>query len=314
MEKFKERLEKGNLTKVIMGLGNTSIEQIRALSAICSVAKAELFDLTTDKSVFEAVRNGILSQGLNPDDYFYCVSFSFGDDIHGSKAHIEDAKCIRCGKCEKLCPHNAIRNYKVSEEKCIGCRICSHGNNCKAISYHKEIKNPVEELDKLSEYKIDMVELHVNGYSKSDILKKVKNIKKKFPNIMIGLCMTYKKRDLSEIKEIISEINKVIFPQKLIFQADGKAMSGINNKLYSSIEAINFATELSEENIYIILSGGCNERTKELVKSRKVKISGIGYGSYIRILTAPFVQNSEFWCNIDVIEKAVERLKFFGKT
>ncbi|MGN0006292.1 MAG: LdpA C-terminal domain-containing domain [Candidatus Gastranaerophilaceae bacterium] len=313
METLKERFEKGNLTKVIMGLGNTFVEQITALGAICSLAKADIFDLTPDKKVFDAIKRGILSQGLNPNDYLYCVSFSFGEDVHGTKADINEEKCNCCGKCEKLCPYGAISDCKVSKEKCIGCGKCTVGNECGAINYYKEIKNPIEELKKLSEYKIDMVELHVNGFDKKSILEEVKKIKNAFPNIMIGLCMTYEKRDLTEVKEIIRETEKIIFPQKLIFQADGKAMSGINNDINSSLKSVKFAKELAGENAYIILSGGCNERTKELVKSENAKISGIGYGSYIRILTAPFVQNSEFWCNIGIIEEAVERLNFFGK-
>lgn len=313
MENLKKRLEKGGLTKVIMGLGNTSIEQIKALGAICSEAKADIFDLTSDKKVFDAIKEGILSQGKNPDDYFYCVSFSFGEDVHGSKAHIDETKCVRCGKCVELCPHQAIKDFKVLKEKCIGCGFCTYDGNCGAISYYKEFKNPVTELKKLSEYKVDMVELHVNGFDKKSILEEVKKIKNAFPDIMIGLCMTCEKRDLTEVKEIIRETERIIFPQKLVFQADGKAMSGVNNELNSSLKSVKFAKELAGENIYIILSGGCNERTKELVKSENAKISGIGYGSYIRILTAPFVQNSEFWCNISIIEEAVERLKFFGK-
>lgn len=313
MENLKKRLEEGNLTKVIMGLGNTSLEQIKALGAVCSVAKADIFDLTPDVKIFEAIKDGILSQGRNPDDYFYCVSFSFGEDVHGSKAHIDEKKCYHCGKCEKLCPHKAIKDFQVLKEKCIGCGFCTRDRNCGAISYYKEFKNPVEVLKTLSEYKVDMVELHVNDFDKKNIFEEVKKIKNTFPDIIIGLCMTYEKRDLAEVKEIIRETEKIIYPQKLVFQADGKAMSGVNNELNSSLKSVKFAKELEEENIHIILSGGCNERTKELVKSEDVKISGIGYGSYIRILTAPFVQNSEFWCNISIVEEAVERLKFFGK-
>ena len=98
MENLKKRLEKGGLTKVIMGLGNTSIEQIKALGAICSEAKADIFDLTPDKKVFDAIKEGILSQGKNPDDYFYCVD---KDELHAMhvqmiQKHQREIESLQC--------------------------------------------------------------------------------------------------------------------------------------------------------------------------------------------------------------------------
>lgn len=47
------------------------------------------------------------------------------DFITGKKAEINIDKCIKCGKCEKVCRFDAIKNYKINEYKCEGCTACS---------------------------------------------------------------------------------------------------------------------------------------------------------------------------------------------
>lgn len=312
MNKLEDRLSAGNFVKIITGLGNTSLEDIKAIGAVYSFCGADMFDLTPDKKVFSALYEGIRYYGKNTEDFFYCVSFSFSNDIHGSKAQIDPTKCIKCGKCEQTCPHNAIKNFIVNQNKCIGCRKCKECYS-NAIKYTKHIKDPLEELKKLQDFKIDMVELHVNGCSKVEILNMIKKIKENFPNILIGISISYENRNNEEVIEIIRESNSIIYPQKLIFQSDGEPMSGIGNELYSAEKAVKFAKNIEDEKIYTILSGGCNSRTKELAELKKAKISGIGYGSYARILISPYMKNSQFWCNIDIIKEAAKQIKFCRK-
>lgn len=297
------------LTKIILGLGNTSFLDIKALAAIYAKSGVDIFDITADEHALEALFDGILSQNLNPNDFSICTSFSFSDDIHGSKAKIDDLKCTKCKKCKEICPYGAINeNCEIIYEKCIGCRKCSF---CNAISYIKKAQNPVETLKSLQKFDINMVELHVNGLTKNEILSEIKKIKEVFPKIKIGICLTYQKYPIEEIKEIIEEASELVKPQELLFQADGKSMSGITEDLYSAKSAVDFAKELNniikDKNIKIILSGGCNSKTFELVRQEKAKISGIAYGSFARILASPYVKNSEFWYNIDVINQAIEK-------
>lgn len=179
------------LTKIIIGLGNTSFSDIKALAAIYAKSGVDIFDITADKFALEALFEGILSQKLNPNDFSICTSFSFADDIHGSKAQINSEKCDNCGKCKEICPYSAINeNCEIIYEKCIGCRKCSF---CNSISYIKKTQNPVETLKSLKKFNIDMVELHVNGLTKNEILLEIQKIKTAFPTIKIGICLTYQK-------------------------------------------------------------------------------------------------------------------------
>ncbi|MBU5226716.1 4Fe-4S binding protein [Clostridium senegalense] len=53
--------------------------------------------------------------------------------------HIEDKKCVLCGKCAAVCNVNAIKREGkrmiYDEEKCISCGRCVEGCGFLAISY-----------------------------------------------------------------------------------------------------------------------------------------------------------------------------------
>ncbi|MDN5302914.1 MAG: hypothetical protein PWQ60_2428, partial [Thermoanaerobacteraceae bacterium] len=49
------------------------------------------------------------------------------------KARINENKCIRCGKCEKVCRFDAIEDFKVNPTFCEGCGVCYN------ICYQKAI-------------------------------------------------------------------------------------------------------------------------------------------------------------------------------
>ncbi|MFA9397116.1 MAG: ATP-binding protein [Clostridiaceae bacterium] len=56
------------------------------------------------------------------------------------KARIDENLCISCGKCEKVCEYNAIKNNRIIENKCEGCGACTYVCPTKAISLDS-IKN-----------------------------------------------------------------------------------------------------------------------------------------------------------------------------
>lgn len=47
------------------------------------------------------------------------------DFIGGKKAYIDEALCIKCGKCEKVCRFDAIEALKINPFLCEGCGTCS---------------------------------------------------------------------------------------------------------------------------------------------------------------------------------------------
>ena len=309
MNNLFSKLEKGQFFKLIMGVGNKDLSSIKKLAAIYASAGADMFDLTADENVFDSILEGLEFVKISQDDILFCVSFSIGKDVHGRKAYIDQKKCTKCKKCIKQCPHDAIyfevekNKVFIKEEKCIGCAKC----DCKAISYKKEEVNVLEKLSVLyPKYKIDCIEIHLSSFKKEE-KELILNIKKKYPTLPIGICVS--RQNFSDKKELklIKEIKEIIAPQKLILQADGIAMSGGKDDLVTSLQAVANANVLQKEDVFILVSGGVNSKTKELAKLLSTKINGISVGSYGRLLVKDELNNEDIWYNTSVFNSALKK-------
>ena len=291
------------LFKFIPGLGNTDKELLSKFCAVYAAAGADIFDLTPDDEVIKAVFDGIRKVSLEPGDFKFCISFSFGTDVHGRKAVIAPEKCTKCGKCFEICPNGAVsENFQIITERCIGCGKCS---GCGAVSFRKKIKNPLDFLNS-TKYLPDIVELHVNGSDYGEIFNIVKKIKEKFPKIKISLCITRGISSDGENIDIIEKIAKFLSPEKLTVQADGKSMSGDDDSYGKVLQAVAFGQILQNVNADIILSGGCNSRTNECVKLFDINIKGMAAGTFARNLILKYINRQDFWYNKSVFDEAVK--------
>lgn len=306
MNNLYKTIEKNNLFKLILGLGNKSLENIKKYCAIYSKAGVDMFDLTPDKDVFQAVYEGIKSQDLDIDDFLFCISVAINDDMHGKKAYIVQKECVKCLKCLKQCPHGAIildKKVTVIQDKCIGCQKC----HCSAIKYKRPKSDAIQAIKSVLGYKIDCIEVHISGAKAKDSLLFFKKIRQKFPNIPVGVCVSRENFSNKKLEKFIKQLEELSGENKLILQADGVSMSGQKDSYASTLQAVAMAQIFEKSDIYIILSGGCNSKTKELAKICDVKISGIAIGSYGRILLLEEVNNSEFWYNEKVFNSALKK-------
>ena len=313
MDKFLLKLSNKSFFKLILGLGNTCVEDIKKISAVYAAARVDMFDLTPSEEVFDAVYEGIKSQNLNPEDFLYCLSFSFGDDKHGRKAAIDQKKCVKCLKCIKKCPQDAISFDKsekkvfVKQEKCIGCGKCDF---CSAISFSKEDVNVIKKIESLlKSYKIDCIEFHISSNTLDEAKKYIKKVNSIFPQIPISICVSKEKFSDFKLKKLVEKFTNIIDPKKLVIQADGISMSGLKDDYSSSLQAVATAQVLESFDLPIILSGGSNSKTAELARLCNVKINGVSVGSYGRNLIKEEIQNPEFWYNKEVFNCALEKAK-----
>ena len=270
--------------KLICGLGNLDIENIKALVKLYAKAGAWMFDVSP--FALWALNEAIAEENLNPDNFKYCVSIPLEGDVHGKKAKILSNKCKKCSKCAKKCPQGAISNFIVDEKKCIGCGICKKVCSCSAVKMHDK----TDYFDKLNEIlksdlKLDCVELHASVGDKKHILKKLKKISKKFKGD-ISLCISRKYFSLNQATQLISEAKEIVSDNSAFYiQADGNSMNGANKELSSTIECVAFALALKESGVdenTIILSGGTNEYTKKLCDELSLKPLSIAFGTYAR--------------------------------
>lgn len=63
-----------------------------------------------------------------------CVAKPSKFDIHMSDyPQIDEEKCTKCDECVKICPGNAIEDYKINKEKCVKCLGCSEACDYGAV-------------------------------------------------------------------------------------------------------------------------------------------------------------------------------------
>lgn len=66
-------------------------------------------------------------------------SFVLGKNKLQRKGFYIDEKCIKCGKCERICPQSCIINYKIDQKHCLHCGLC----------YEECLVNAIEKLESI---------------------------------------------------------------------------------------------------------------------------------------------------------------------
>ncbi len=296
-------LDNRKIFKLVLGLGNQSYEEIKELSKIYALAKADMFDVNPSEEAINAVKAGLneakREAGLNPDDFMICISAGLEGDKHVQKALIDTKKCTKCMKCIKKCPQKAIVIKEgcpfVEKEKCIGCEKCKKCGS-KAISLSGEGSDLKKTVELANKHNVECVELHISTKKPSiddimgDIEYVVKNIK-----CPLSLCLDRKYFSNEKIKKLINKVKAIQMPfaTKFIIQADGVPMSGGDDTYESTLQAVAMAHLVQDFGGYILISGGTNSKTAELAKMCGVKFHGISVGSYAREIVKDWVMEKK---------------------
>ena len=301
---LKDFLDKSNCFKLVCGAGNEDATEVEKLVFLYAKAGCKIFDICAKPEILEAARHGLTR--ANIEDAYICVSVGIKGDPHISKAQIDYEKCIGCGKCDEICPHNAIKYHKVKRLKCIGCgkcaKVCSKG----AISYTSENVDLRAVLPPLISKGIDCIELHAMGENEEEVLEKWGIINELFDGIL-SICTSHGK--ISD-KDMISRIKKMLafrMPYTTIIQADGFPMSGGKDDYKTTLQAVATAEIIQNERlpVYLMLSGGTNTKTAELAKLCAINYTGIAVGSFARKLVQTQLARDDFYTNPNVQEQAL---------
>lgn len=102
-----------------------------------------------------------------------------GEFIGGKKAIIDEALCIKCGKCETVCRFQAIENFKINSFVCEGCGTCTLVCPQKAIKLKDEkIANTF--ITKLDEGIISRAEMEIGSDGSGKLITHLRKNGKKF--------------------------------------------------------------------------------------------------------------------------------------
>ncbi len=301
---LKDLLDTKHCFKLVCGVGNEDIEDIKRLVYIYAIAGCRLFDLSANEDVINAAREAL--EIAKVYDAYLCISVGIKGDPHIKKAVIDYDRCVNCGACEEVCPEGAIFEATIKHDKCVGCgrcwRVCSRA----AISYISEEKNLDEVLPAIVDKGIDCIELHAMSCDEGEIFSKWKYICDNYEGLL-SICIS---RDKLSDEALVQRVKKMLDdrkPYSTIIQADGFPLSGGDDNYKSTLQAVATAEIVQNAKlpVYLMLSGGTNSKTTELARMCEISYHGVAVGSYARKIVREYVESPEFWTNPEVVNKAL---------
>ena len=329
-----QSLQQGNWFKLICGASYQHLPAVRNLTLAYTLAGADCIDVAADPAVIAVTQEALLvAQSLRYNAQkrgfaftgnlpLLMVSLNDGEDPHFRKAEFNSQDCPRdCSRpCEKICPAQAIlfNNTKddfsgVIAEKCYGCGrcipICPYGT-----IYTKSYEStPGEIVPLIMSTGIAAVEIHTQVGRLAEF-QRLWNAMTPWADQLKLVAISC--NDGEGLINYLKAIYDLIIPrpQFLIWQTDGRSMSGdIGDG--TTIATVKLGQKVLAANLpgYVQLAGGTNSYTvpklrgmgllkdfgleynnlKSKIQNPKSKIAGVAYGSYARVLLSPILDQLE---------------------
>ena len=309
---LKDLLDKKQCFKLVCGAGNEDAEEVERLVTIYSKAGCPFFDVCAKPEIVDAAKRGLERAGIKEDRYL-CVSVGIDGDPHITKAVIDQDKCVKCGKCKLICPHDAIielDKYKVKKARCLGCTQCAKQCPKQAIEMVTQLQDYKEILPTLVAKGLDCIEFHAITEDELDVDDKWQQIMDHFDGM---LCISIDRSALGDIKlkERVERMLSKRKPYTTIIQADGIAMSGSNDELGTTLQSVATAQLFQNADMpaYIMMSGGTNTKSTELAKMCGVHPNCLAVGSYARKIIKDYLVMDDLFENEQAMNEAVKIAK-----
>lgn len=316
-------LEEKKLFKLICGASLTDFEVIKGLSLIYSLSGANIIDVAATKSAVDAAKAGIKEAKHmyfhNPNQYPYfnepvlMISVNSSEDPHFKTAVIDNNLCDFCQACKSACVFNAIAlpgasgSVEILNDLCYGCGKCIHTCPKSAISLQNNIADIENILTKLIDDSITGIEIHTGTSSVEELQQfwqKIINIPHR--DVINNILFSFSLESSLYSSKLFVEYTKNIINmvgRKPIIQIDGTPMSG-NISPSSSLQSLASAQVLLKNNVeaYLILAGGINHLTRDLISLFEIDCHGIAMGTFARKLVWPYLKAID---NKAVLHKAI---------
>lgn len=300
--------------KLVCGAGNEDAEEVEKLVYVYAKAGANIFDLSANEDVVQSAISGLNRTGLDISDYLLSVSVGIKGDPHISKASIDQSKCAFCLTCLKVCSNSAIStdNNKISinQKRCIGCGKCYKACQFKAIIYSSIPKPINESIDPLVKYNISCLELHAVSSDEKNF-KESWNILKGYNCGIMSLCLDRSEIGNNKLIKRVKYAMKGREDDSVIIQADGSPMTGGVDDYHSTMQAVATAEIVNAARlpVFVVISGGTNSRSGELLKICSVNAHGVAIGSFARSLVSEYIKDKNFFEKKELIELSVMKAK-----
>lgn len=314
-ETLKNLITDKRVFKLVCGAGNEDIEEVRRLTIIYTIAGASILDLSANKDVVKAAKEGIetayelatqMGKSINIRPYLN-VSIGLKGDPHVRKAIIDYNKCTKCGACISVCRQEAITgDVTIKEYRCIGCGDCQQACELYAINFFHKKADFIKILPECVLEGTETMELHAVAADDEDFQNEWRLLNNIIKDNYLSLCID---RNILSNQRLIERVKFAyeITKERLIIQADGVPMSGEGDDFNTTLQAVACADIINKSGIpvKILLSGGTNSKTGILAKQCGVNGHGVAVGSWARKIVKKYVKNERFYDKLAIIKKAV---------
>ncbi|WP_017651291.1 circadian clock protein LdpA [Fortiea contorta] len=335
-----QSLKAGHWFKLICGASYQHLPAVRSLTLAYTLAGADCIDVAADPAVITAAQaaikvakhlaketqgRGFSYKGNSP---FLMVSLNDGEDPHFRKAEFNPTQCPQdCSRpCEKVCPAQAIVFDQLQDnlcgvisQKCYGCGRCIPICPYDIIYTSSYMSTPGAIAPLVMSTGVDAIEIHTQVGRLSAFKRLWQAISPWASQLKLLAISCPDGEGLVDYLRTLYEIIQP-FPQALIWQTDGRPMSGdIGHG--TTLAAVKLGQKVLAAQLpgYVQLAGGTNSYTVPKLKAMGLLqgwgngelgkwgvkatpsphhpttpwISGVAYGSYARVLLSPVLEQLE---------------------
>lgn len=343
-----QSLQAGHWFKLICGASYQHIPAIRSLAIAYTLAGADCIDVAADPAIIATVQEALAAcstidlyskrESHGPDSRlltpsqtaqpWLMVSLNDGEDPHFRKAEFSSLACPSdCPKpCETVCPAKAITfgaSYSgVLDALCYGCGRCLPICPIDNITARSYVYAPEQVVSMVMQSGVNAIEIHTQIGRIADFKRLWQAIA---PYIEQLHLIAISCPDGDGVVDYLWSLYEVLHPrpQALIWQTDGRPMSGdIGDG--TTRACVQFGQKILRSGLpgFVQLAGGTNRHTVEKLEELGLlsheashfqsKLAGIAYGSYARSILQPILDqleargSSRLEAHPDLLQEAVQ--------
>lgn len=314
-EELKEIFERRGYFKIVCGAGNEDAAEVRKLSLVYTLAGACSIDVSANLDVVRASVEGVNKAfqlapkfGKKFARPFINVSIGMRGDPHIRKARIDAGACTQCSACLAYCLQKAITDdFQVLEKRCIGCGECGRVCPVNAVSFFDKRAGLSKILPECLKQGAETFELHAIIPDDESVMADWRMMAQILQDNYLSMCLDRSQLSDAHLVRRIKAASEIA-DGRMIVQADGVPMSGGKDDFNTTLQAVAISDIVAKNKlpVKVLVSGGTNSRTGELLKLCGVRVHGISIGTFARKLIAAQLDQDGFDRDLDLVKEAVE--------